>query len=91
MISQQNYILSESHYVSDHSIHHVYRLEIYWLMQLITSQYEYLWYPTSILIEIHKYFGTVNTMQPYILWQNTQIPTFLLEITVPSQKEPEVQ
>jgi len=25
MISQQNYILSELHYVSDHSIHHVYR------------------------------------------------------------------
>jgi hypothetical protein len=41
--------------------------------------------------EIHKYFGTVNTMQPYILWQNTQIPNFLLEITAPSQKEPEVK
>ena len=56
-------------------------------MQLITYQYEYLWYPTSILIEIHKYFGTVNKMQPYILWQNTQIPTFLPEIRAPSQKE----
>lgn len=60
-------------------------------MQLITSQYEYLWDTTSILIEIYKYFGTVNTMHPYILWQNSQIPTFLLEITVPSQKVPEVQ
>jgi len=49
----------------------IYRLKIYWLMQLITSQYEYSWDPTSILTEIHKYYGTVNTMHPYLPWQNT--------------------